>query len=158
MSIRVVDIPDDPQTRLTVARWSVAEWSHTFPDDTVDTYLDLFEAADAHPGELPVVLVAIEDGRVVGTASLVDDDELPLAAEPGPWVAAVFVDPLQRGRGVGSALVRAALERARELGFARVFLYTQTGADWYGRMGWERVRNAALGDANVTVLSRLTSD
>jgi len=153
--IRVEDIPRDHGLRLTVAHWSLAEWVHDFPDDTIDWYLDLYEEASRVRG-LPSVFVAHLDGKLAGTASLVADDELPGASEPGPWVAAVFVTPPARRKGVGGAVVRAAIDRARDLGLPEVYLYTGTGIDWYLDAGWEVVRVAELAGHPVTVMVHRT--
>ena len=151
MSVEVGDVPSDAVARETLARWSLAQWSRDFPGDTLEWYLDLYEQAATGPG-LPVCLAATVDGVLAGTASLVADDELPDATEPGPWVAAVFVAPEHRGRGAGEALVREAVRRARSLGFGEVYLYTETGVDWYATMGWEPVRVAGLAGHPVTVM------
>lgn len=149
--IRVEDIPRDHALRLTVAHWSLAQWARDFPDDTIEWYLDLYEQAERSSG-VPCVFVAHLDGKLAGTASLVADDELPDAHEPGPWVAAVFVTPPARRKGVGEALVRAAVERAAELGFDEVYLYTESGVDWYEDLGWESVREAELAGHPVMVM------
>lgn len=153
--IRVEDVPRDHGLRLTLAHWSLAEWVHDFPDDTIEWYLDLYEEASQVRG-LPSVFVAHLDGKLAGTASLVADDELPDAVEPGPWVAAVFVTPPARRKGVGEALVCAAIDRAREMGFAEVFLYTSDGAEWYRSSGWEVVRTTVLAGHPVTVMVHRT--
>jgi GNAT superfamily N-acetyltransferase len=53
-----------------------------------------------------------------------------------PWVVAMFVQPAARGRGVGNALLRALVQRAGELGFARMYLWTHDQQAWYQRHGW----------------------
>lgn len=151
VGIEIGDVPVDPATRRTLAEWSFAEWADDFPDDTLEWYLDLYEHSSQGDG-LPVCLAAHVNGRVVGTASLIEDDELPDAAEPGPWVAAVFVEPSSRGRGVGAALVAEATRRGHALGFSEVFLYTESGAEWYAKAGWRAVRVARLSGHPVTVM------
>jgi len=153
--IRVEDVPRDHGLRLTLAHWSLAEWVHDFPDDTIDWYLDLYEEA-SRVCSVPSVFVAHLDGKVAGTASLVADDELPGAVEPGPWVAAVFVTPPARRKGVGEALVRAAIDRARDLGFGDVYLYTRDGVEWYRSSSWEVVRTTELAGRPVTVMVHRT--
>ena len=145
-------MPSDEAIRLQSAMWAVEEWKRDFPFDTVDWYLNLYQQADQSHG-LPVVLAAFFDDEFVGSASLIADDELPDAVEPGPWVAAVFVKNTARKEGVGEALVRALMQRAKELHFPQVYLYTQHGAPWYERMGWTTCRVAQLQDHDVTVMS-----
>jgi hypothetical protein len=92
MKCVVLDMPNNEALRATAAQWSFSEWGKLYPDDSVQWYLDLYAASDHDDHALPVCLAAVnEDGSIVGTASLIENDELPNAPEPGPWVAAVYV-------------------------------------------------------------------
>lgn len=153
-TLQVTPIPDDREIRQTVAEWSIAEWGDDFPGDTIDTYLDLYEMSSRHPDELPVVFVALDGDTPVGTATLVADDELPGATEPGPWLAATYVVDDARGNGVGGALVSAVENEARRLGHRRLYLYTHDAHDWYARTGWRRLRDAVLTERTVTVMTK----
>jgi GNAT superfamily N-acetyltransferase len=73
------------------------------------------------------VVVAEEDGQVLGTLTYVDGPIGPYA-EHGDGDAASFryvaVSPAAQGRGAGRALVRWAVEQARGAGKARVRIHT----------------------------------
>jgi GNAT superfamily N-acetyltransferase len=152
MTLVIGPMPSDKNVRLQSARWAVEQWRRDFPYDTVDWYLKLYDAADSAT-TLPVVHAALLNNEFVGTASLITDDELPDAPEPGPWIAAVFVAEWARRRGIGEALIDSLVSRARELGYSTVYLYTEHGAPWYEKMGWTAVRVTRLSDHNVTVMS-----
>ena len=87
------------------------------------------ERADA----LPLSLVALHDGQVIGVVNLVDNDD---EQHPHwrPWLAGMVVAEPWRAKGVGSALVLALLARARELRYPRVYLGTD-GPGFYTRLG-----------------------
>jgi ribosomal protein S18 acetylase RimI-like enzyme len=75
------------------------------------------------------VLVAVEDGRVLGSATLETEDagmgDDPV--EPGTAnMRMLGVDPDARGRGVGRSLVEACLDLARRRGKRAVTLHTTT--------------------------------
>ncbi len=151
MTFRVIDIPDDKELQQRVARDCVNYWRRDFPLDTDYWYVNLYREALA-TDSLPIVLVAMDGDQYIGTASLIADDELPDAVEPGPWMAAVLVQPERRGCGVGTALVKELVDRARVLGIATVYLYTESTVEWYEAMGWTSVRTAQLSDHEVTVM------
>jgi uncharacterized protein (DUF952 family)/GNAT superfamily N-acetyltransferase len=133
------------------ATWSHHAWQHEFPQDTVQTYLDQYAAMDAtRPVEVYAAVSPFDE--LLGVATLVDDDELPDSREPGPWIAAVWVDPAHRRRGVGSALVRHAERRARALGHDNVFLYTEDKGEWYAQSGWKALRSSTLNGLPITVM------
>ena len=92
ISFKVVSLAEHPHHSQTAAEWSYPAWHHEFPSDTVQTYLDQYALAASEPEELIEVYAATDShDNLLGVATLVDDDELPDAPEPGPWLAAVFV-------------------------------------------------------------------
>jgi N-acetylglutamate synthase-like GNAT family acetyltransferase len=89
--------------------------------------------------------VAIDSSdELLGCVTLIDDDELPNATEPGPWVAALFVHPSAREQGVANALLAHLISRAQQLGFKQLFLYSEDKQGWYEQKGWRYLRNTQL--------------
>lgn len=90
------------------------------------------------------VLVAVDDGRLVGTVTFVlPGSPWSELARPGEAEFRMLgVSPAARGRGVAEALVRACLGRAAEAGARRVVLCSQpamTAAHrLYARAGFVR--------------------
>jgi GNAT superfamily N-acetyltransferase len=129
--------------RVTVA--ANAEFAPADPDDPVTTswarYLEEMADAAARAAQ-GVLLVAVEDGRVVGTVTLY------LAPGSMQWRPddAMFrllaVDPAARGRGIGHALFQTCLDRARAAGKRRMALHTTawmpTARAMYERAGFHR--------------------
>ncbi len=135
------------------AQWSFEAWKHEFPSDTVQTYLDQYALAASEPEKLIEVFAAIDSqDNLLGVATLVDDDELPDAPEPGPWLAAVFVTADARKFGVGSALVERVVSRTRELGYPKIFLYTEHQENWYASKGWVKIRDIVFLGLHHTVM------
>lgn len=86
-------------------------------------------------GRLPadsLSLVAIERGRIVGTVRLWQVTAGP--ERPALLLGPLAVDPAHRNRGIGSALVRRAIARARLAGHRAVVLVGD--APYYGRFGF----------------------
>ncbi len=81
-------------------------------------------------GDAIIALAAEEDGRVVGHVLL----SRMAAPFPALALAPVSVAPDRQGLGIGSALVRAALERARSEGWVGVFVLGDPG--YYTRFGF----------------------
>lgn len=149
----IVPLASRPDLWELAARWSVEQWRHEFPSDTVDTYLRQYRAAaQGTDGVLEVWAALSRNGSLAGIATLVDDDELPGASEPGPWLAAVYVAPESRRAGLGGALVDHVIARARSLGHDQLFLYTSDRQEWYRRRGWSAVRDSAVNGRAVTVM------
>lgn len=154
VTFRVLPIPDDIDIMQTVAVWSLEQWGADFPDDSLDTYINLYKESVRATSGIPRVLVAMNERNApVGTITFIADDDLPGAPEPGPWLAALFVLPESRSNGVGQALVDAVIDHARLLGHHTLYLYTDEQVSWYEALGWKCVRQAALANHEVTVMS-----
>ncbi len=155
----VVNIADAKQHWQRAAELSVNEWKEIFTEDSVQTYLDLYGKAGTYAGRLVETYVALSaDDELVGMATLVDDDELPNAPEPGPWLAAVLTLPTYRGRGVASAVVQRIVRQAHELGIPALYLYTSDQQQWYANKGWIPLRETELnGIAHTVMTLRLTN-
>ncbi|MEU2286359.1 GNAT family N-acetyltransferase [Streptomyces sp. NPDC013178] len=76
-----------------------------------------YDAAHAHPDAHSRMLVAEEDGEIVGTAQVGLAHDSP---EPGQGMLNVYVDPARTGRGAGALLVRTAEEHLAARGATRV--------------------------------------
>lgn len=107
-------------------------------DGDLAPYLRAFEAVDADPAHL--LVVAVDGGEVVATLQL---SVLPGLARRGALraqVEAVRVRRDQRGRGLGGALLRWAVEEARRRGCALVQLTTDKSRRdahrFYERLGF----------------------
>jgi N-acetylglutamate synthase-like GNAT family acetyltransferase len=109
--------------------------------------------ADGHPSDyisgrlrenmnatpIPFALVAHDGEAFLGTASVIASD---LAERPQltPWVAAVWVDPRARRRGVGAALVERATQDCFALGVGRVYLCARPQrSGFYERLNWTMI-------------------
>lgn len=87
------------------------------------------------------VLVATRDGIVLGWASLNVFNPRPAYRHVADF--SVYVGREARGQGVGSALLEAVIERARELGYHKLVLaafpFNEAGLALYRRFGFREV-------------------
>jgi putative acetyltransferase len=118
---------EQPHDRASVRAVNTAAFETPAEADLVDALRE-----QAHP---VVSLVAEDAGEVVGhimfsPVSLSGHPELRLTG-----LAPMAVAPAHQRRGVGSALVRAGLERCRQLGFGAVVVLGHPS--YYPRFGFE---------------------
>jgi predicted N-acetyltransferase YhbS len=113
LSVRDAQPSDHPAIH-DVLLAAYREYAAALPPAVFDGYLaDILDLdGRARDGRL---VVAEHAGRVVGTVTWYDDAGAEGIGWPTGWagVRALGVDPAVRGRGVGRALMRACLERAR---------------------------------------------
>lgn len=94
------------------------------------------DGAEAHVGDF-VVATSGAPGPVIGVAGM------ERYAGVGLVRSVAVVDGVAT-RGLGTALVRALLERAREQGMRELYLLTTTAAGWFPRFGFRVVRREDL--------------
>jgi len=78
---------------------------------------------------LATTLVARQKGQVVGSVALELYGEAAL-------LRSVAVAPELRGRGLGQRLTNSALALARQAGVRRLYLLTESAADYFARQGF----------------------
>ena len=102
-------------------------------------YVSAFEAIDADPAQL-LVAVGNADARIVGTMQLTFIPGLSRGCATRMQIEAVRVADDQRGNGLGSAMIRWAVDHARERGARLVQLTSDARrADahrFYERLGF----------------------
>jgi N-acetylglutamate synthase-like GNAT family acetyltransferase len=89
-----------------------------------------------NPDPIPFALVAHDGAEFLGTASVIESD-LPERPQFSPWVAAVWVEPQARRRGIGGALVDRATQGCFALGVGRAYLCARfERSGFYEGLGW----------------------
>jgi GNAT superfamily N-acetyltransferase len=102
---------DEIEEMLPLIR-AYCEFYETEPNDA--GIRSMFETLITEPSQ-GVVLIARDDGRAVGFATL-DWKWSSLKGARIGYLEDLFVDPEARGRGIADALIEMCAERCRELG------------------------------------------
>lgn len=148
--VRIARLADHPEVLPTLVTWVMDTWGALMPDRTADDVAADF-ARRATRGAIPTTLLALDKDTVVGMASLVAHD-LTTHPELTPWMAAVFVAPAARNRGVGGQLVRAVVAEAGHQGIPRLYLITPDKMAFYQRLGWTAQEVTPYRGEMVTVM------
>jgi amino-acid N-acetyltransferase len=90
-------------------------------------------------GHWETVLVAREPGRIIGCAALEVYHDAAL-------LRSVAVEPSRQGSGVGTAVTVAALALAHRRRVRRVYLLTETAAEFFSRFGFAPVTRGDVPD------------
>jgi GNAT superfamily N-acetyltransferase len=125
-------------------------------EDNWKTYLDRI-ADVAERATRTVIMVAAEDGRILGSATLELDGRTEPEDEPLPAPVAhirmLGVDPGAQGRGVGSMLMWACEQRALAAGRTLMTLNTtdrmKAARAMYEALGYERLEDRVFPDGFV---------
>jgi GNAT superfamily N-acetyltransferase len=119
----------------------VAAWLHILPAEVLETlpFLDRWADAIDEPDPRVRVIVAQSAGRVVGFAVTRPSGDPDADASTGE-LDGIFVDPARWGIGAGRALLAAATQALRAVGFSQATLWTaeenHRPRRIYGVAGW----------------------
>jgi predicted N-acetyltransferase YhbS len=153
--MKLAYLADHPEFYPLVAQWNWDEW-HTLLVERSAADFEAWLRANVRRDAIPTTLLAFEGAAVVGTVSVMDYD-LELSNDLSPWLASLYVPPSHRGKGLGRALVQAAIDEAMRLGFRSLYLYTPGQEAFYSTLGWKRVEAIRYRDQPITIMRRSLS-
>ena len=141
---QIEQLSQRPDLLPVIAGWVYNEWWRQVEGTSVDTVTDLLRA-NLVANRIPMTLVASVDHAPVGTATLLAHDagteEWP---QLSPWLAAVYVTPECRRRGVGASLVNAIVAHAASLGVSVLYLWTVERVQFYADLGWNMIETRGI--------------
>lgn len=148
MNIRLIKLKDNAAL-ATIVRNCLEEHDSALPgtvyfDPTTDHLHELFQ----HPKS--VYLVAELDGKVLGGCGIYPTDGLE---EDTAELVKMYLLPEVRGIGLGNMLIDDCLERAKKLGFKKIYIESlpklSKAIALYERKGWQHI-DAPLGNSSHT--------
>jgi GNAT superfamily N-acetyltransferase len=151
-NITIDYLANHPELAEELARFSWNEWPSIY-EHRGQTFADALSKYQERTNvdSIPLALVAFAEGKLVGTVSLKDDD-LDIRPEIKHWLGGLFVVPEWRGRGVGSVLMRQAVEEARRLKVPRLFLWTSSAEGLYLKLGWQPVERTDYCGTRIVIM------
>jgi len=154
---RIERLGNDRAKITALAWWHFEQWGELVGFASRAAYCEALGQWSAGQ-EVPAVLVAVDGDEVQGSVT-VRESEMTVRPLLGPWLSQLFVVSRYRRRGLGAALVSAATEHARALGFREIYLFTSgTLPAFYAGLGWkERERVLYLGQERVVMQYDLTA-
>lgn len=144
-------LADHLEFLLTLAEWQHAEWGYLRPGDTLEARMNRLRA-EGERGRIPLTVVAHENGKVLGSASLIPHD-MDTRLELSPWLAGVFVGTDYRRKGIGAQLVRRIMAEAASLKVPVLNLYTVHSENFYANLGWSLQEHTTYREQNVAIMT-----
>lgn len=135
-----------------LTRLHAMEWLHLYREWDEKKAIEDFRSQRIN-GSIPATLILREDGRLVGSVSVVLDD-CEARRDLSPWLASLFVLPGDRGQGHGSHLIQAAIELANRNGVAALYVFTESAEKLFLRQGFVHFAGAVTNGHAITILRR----
>jgi N-acetylglutamate synthase-like GNAT family acetyltransferase len=144
-------LADHPGALSTLLEWQHREWGDLRHGETVEKRRARLESS-CNRDRIPLTVVALDDGEVLGSASLVLHD-METRMELTPWLASVFVGEPYRRKGIGAELVRRIMDEAGKLDVALLYLYTVHSEKLYAALGWTLQEYTSYREQKVAIMT-----
>ena len=151
MEIALKQLSECPEHLETVGRWIYHQWWSKRCDspEIVFTWLRTHKKLDA----VPYSVVALADIEPVGSCCVIENDCIH-RPQYLPWVAAVYVKPEFRRRGIASMILQKAASVAARAGVKCLFIdCLAVTAPVYEKSGWA-IHEREVGDKESVVMLR----
>lgn len=145
-------LADHPDYAPKIAKWYFDEWAHIAPNITEEIVLEKVIEKSLNRDQIPLALVASEDGELVGVLELKirENKNYP---EYEYWVGGVFTNPANRGLGVASQLLKKAKELAIDFGIQNLYLQCESfNIPLYLNHDFKALHQAQHHDAETTIM------
>jgi len=151
MHIELKQLSECPEHLLAVGTWIYEQWwkRRNKSSEAVLGWLRTHTAQD----RIPFTVVAVVGGNPVGSCSVIENDCVH-RPQYAPWVAAVYVKPEFRRRGVASKLLREAARIGARVPVEGLYIdcHVKT-VPVYERSGWT-ILEREVGDKDSVVMFR----
>lgn len=141
-----------PELVPILASWVFDYWGKMYRMKSVAEQIEKISER-LNTDRFPLALVALIGSVPVGTASL-KIQEMTTHKHLYHWLGTVYVVPEYHNQGIGSALVKRAETKAKELGVQTLYLHTPDKERFYLNRGWETIERPIYYDMPVVVMKK----
>lgn len=150
--LRIEYLSDHPEVVPTLKEWFETEWASYYgPGGRGNAQHDL--TAYANGTKLPVGVVAFLDNEICGVAAL-KSESISTHSHLSPWAAAAMVRREHRGKGIGTELIRALEQEAKQRGYNQIHCGTSTAMHLLDRRGWRLMEQVVYDGDNVSIYAK----
>lgn len=148
--MEIVNLKDRLEYKDRLAGWHHIEWGYLYEDGSIDKRV---KRLDSHLEDqfIPSTFL-IFDGDLKGSASIVESD-MEIFKEFTPWLASVYIEESSRGLGYGSKVVKGVMDKARECGVNKLYLFTPDQERFYEKLGWKIYKQMEYKGKNISIMS-----
>ena len=151
--IKIDLLKNHPHTVPTLARiWHEGIGKIWMPQISIEESESLYD--EELQQDMPLTYVALDGEIPIGSCTL----ELDAGIRPDlkPWLGDLVVSEKHQKQGIGKMLVDVAIEKAKALGFDKLYLFAFDSAitGYYQRLGWKKIGMDEFRSHPVTVMEK----
>lgn len=116
----IISVRDNPKFKDRAIGYFQKSWPSVLPE----IYEDSISHSIGARNPLPYWYLLKKDEEIIGCAGLITNDFIS-RGDLYPWICALFIEEVHRGKAYGSLLIEQAKTDAHEAGFEYVYLCTR---------------------------------
>jgi len=155
MDLKFEYLADRPNDIPQVITWWHCVWADRMGSDLekATEQLRLSLSRD----ELPVHILAILNGKVVGVSAIKLQELAELFPDKQYWLGSVFVDQHHRGNKIGTDMTIKIVDLAKNMGLPHLYLQTiNLSGGLYTKLGWAQLLQFKYkGEETLLMIKRL---
>jgi len=128
-NIKIISIRENPDFLEKAVDYFSSKWG--VPRNN---YQDCISNSISTKNPLPRWYLMLRDDEIIGSYGLITNDFIS-RQDLWPWLAALYVEKNERGKGLGAFLLEHGRKEAKELGFFTVYLCTDH-IGYYEKYDW----------------------
>ena len=153
MPIRIEYLADHPEYIPALAAWFYEQWGWFLPPESSAQTIATKFRTHLNRDALPIALIALDGDELLGSASLRIHD-MDILTELSPWLGGVYVARNHRRKGIGRRLVHAVEQKALELGYRSIYLFTFDQAPMYSSLEWQILKQLEYHGHPVVIMHK----
>ena len=131
-NIKIITVRDNPDYLNKAIDYFSSKWG--IPKYI---YQDSIGASMTTPSPLPRWYLMLNHENIIGSYGLITND-FNSRQDLCPWLAALYVEENERGKGLGGMLLKHGVNEAAKLGFPTIYLFTDH-VGYYEKYGWKYI-------------------
>ena len=148
--MKIIAVRDNPDYLVKAIDYFSSKWGipRCIYQDSIGTGITT-------PGSLPRWYLMLKGEEIIGSYGLITSD-FNSRQDLWPWLAALYVEESERGKGLGGMLLKHGVDEAVKLGFPTVYLFTDH-VGYYEKYGWKYIADGYGIDGEASRIYEFTN-
>lgn len=148
--MKILFLKERPEYFSEVAEIIFNQWGHKTPENRLEEMKEKLEGF-LNEDRIPFNVICLREQKLIACYNIMLTDP-PARTDLSPWLGSLYVKPHCRNKGIGSTLVKHAINILNLWNIKTVYLCTPDKQRMYGRLGWNPIDTVEFRGEIVTVM------
>ena len=126
-------------------------WKQVNPDLNYEESTSNIISMKENYNTLPLGLALVDNDKLIGFCTL-RTNRLKHHLNFNPWLCNLLIFEDYRGKGYGKTMINYACKKINELGYDKIYAWTDQAPEFYKKLGWQFVQNVIKNEGGEALL------